>query len=152
MPEVVYPANAEDGSSRTWDQVFPIWNNDDEPYEWQLIDQILEAIAMNNRFGDKTPEQLRDHLLRRNLDLFTEQLAKLEGERHKHSEEFPDVDHYDRGCSCPIPEDRKELMEKRRKTFESCGRVMFYLYRVFDELGGAYREFKSRPEPVEVTQ
>lgn len=150
MPEVVYPKNAEDGSQRTWDQAFPIWNNDDEAYEWQLIDQILEAIAMNNRFGDETPTQLRDRLLQANLEHFEAKLREVEGGIHKHREEFPEAEHTDRGCGCPVPEDRKAMMEKRHKLFESWGRVSFYLFRIFEELGGAYREFKSRPEPEEV--
>jgi len=151
MPEVVYPKPAEDGSPRTWDQVFPIWNNDDEVYEWQLINQILEAIAMNNRFGDETPEQLQARLMKVNTEWVTEKVAKLEGGVHKHKEEFPEADHSDLGCGCPVPEDRKELLEKRHAAFESYGRVMFYLQRIFEELGGAYREWKTRPEPVEVS-
>lgn len=150
MPEVVYPKPAEDGSPRTWDQVFPIWKNDDEAYEWQLINQILEAIAMNNRFGGETVKQLQARLIKVNTEWFTEKLAKLEGEPHKHEEEFPEANHLDLRCSCPVPEDRKELLKERRQVFESYGRVMFYLQRIFEELGGAYREWKTRPEPVEV--
>jgi hypothetical protein len=142
MPEVVVPTPSADGSRRTWNQVFPIWDNDDEDTEWRVIDQILEAIAMNSRFGDKTADELKIHLMSTQHAFFVEEFAKLNGEPHNHKEEFPLVE---RGATQDqIPEDRKKIMEDRQRCFKSYGKWMFYLEEVFANLGGAYREYKSR--------
>lgn len=149
MPEVVYPKKGADGKPRYWNEVFPIWENDDEHKDYQFIDSILEAIAMNNRFVGKSLPALKRDLKSRYAKYLRETLEKMgDGGVHKHREEFPDSEHRDYGCECPVPEDRKKFIERRDALFESYGRALFYIDRIFEELGGAYREFKSRP-PVE---
>lgn len=107
MPEVVYAKG-----DRTWEQVFPILEVEGN-HEWRVIDSVLEAIAMNNRFGDKTPRQLRNWWIERVLEE-TEKLLEKEADP-----------------------------QKRLDIFRDCGVNLYYLDRVFRNLGGAYREYKS---------
>jgi hypothetical protein len=152
MPEVVYPQNGEDGKPRTWDVAFPIWQNDDENTEWQIINQILESIAMNNRFGKETVDELQARLKKDQHEWFVSRLKQFEGEKHDHHEEFTSHTQFGCGEDCVIPEDRQKLMEQRRHVFQSYGKWLFYLEEVFAQLGGAYREFKNRaPATVQPT-
>lgn len=140
MPEVVYPSNDADGNSRTWDQVFPIWKNDDDDNDWRIIDQILEAIAMNNRFGGKEPDALRAEMIAYYTGIVKETLDGLNGEPHNHKEEFPGKSPTE--IDILIPADRKKIIEERGKYFRILGRYLFYIDEVFKNLGGAYREYK----------
>src|SRR6185369_3854954 len=109
MPEVVYPTQDAEGNPRNWDDVFPVWKSDDD-VDWRVVNGILEAIAMNNRFGDKTPEQLKESMIEYALsqtDVF------LEKDGFK--------------------------TEERTLTFSSLGRHLYYIRKVFENLGGAYR-------------
>jgi hypothetical protein len=141
MPQVIYPSADENGVTRTWDQVFPIWKNDDENTEWRVIDMILEAIAMNSRFGNENVEQMRARLKKTQHDFFAEELAKCVGDPHDYRAEFPDMDRNE--IRTALPADRCDLMEKRRVLFTSYGKWMFYIDTVLDNLGGAYREHKQ---------
>lgn len=115
MPEVVYPSPDAEGNSRTWDVVFPIWKNDNDNSEWRTINTILEAIAMNNRFGGKTVEELRGHL---NNEIMV-------------------------NCHKFLEEVGTENLEEREKLFRQLGQYLYYVAQVFQNLGGAYREHKS---------
>lgn len=145
MPEVVYPTPNEDGTPRTWVDVFPIWLNDDESTEWQVINAILEGVAMNNRFGDKTPSALKADLKKRYHDYYVEKIATKVGKPHNHKEEG--FDHSEFGCTkeCAkkIPYRRRKVIKERAKYFEYYGKWMYYLEEIFKNLGGAYREYKS---------
>ena len=115
MPEVVYPTPDAEGNARTWDQVFPIWKNENDNVEWRIINTLLESIAMNNRFGGKTVEELRAFLF--------EDMVK--------------------NCRKFIEEVGTENLEERNKLFREFGQYVYYLDMVFENLGGAYREYKS---------
>lgn len=114
MPEVVYPTPDAEGNSRTWDQVFPIWKNDNDQKEWRTVNTILEAVAMNNRFGGKTPDQLKEHLRQQILD----------------------------NCHKFLEETGTENLEERQNLFGQLGQYLYYVQMVFENLGGAYREHK----------
>jgi len=141
MPEIVYPSPDADGKPRTWNDVFPIWQNDDEDTEWRIIDQILEAVAINNRFGGKTPAALRAHIIKSQTEWFAEELAKNTGSPHDHKTEFPGKNWAE--ILELLPEDRKQDLEERAILFKSLGKWLFYIDQVFANLGGAYREYKG---------
>ncbi len=137
MPEVVV---ATEG--RTWDVVFPIWKNDDQDSEWRIINMILEAIAMNNRFGGKTNEELKATLIKEQHEHYKELFQKLEGGEHDHKAEGFDHNTFGCGKGCEVPEDRTKMMEERALKFRFYGEWRFYLDEVFNNLAGAYREYK----------
>jgi hypothetical protein len=131
MPEVVVPTAAADGSERTWNQVFPIWENDDENTEWRVIDQTLEAIAINNRCGLDTPQELQARLIKAQHEYFKEELAKCEGESYNKKE-----------MELPITPERQAILDRRTQLFTAYGKWMFYYTEVFANFGAAWREHK----------
>jgi hypothetical protein len=120
MPEQVYPTPNADGTARTWNEVFPIWANKDDQLEWRIIDSILEAIAMNNRFGSKTPEELEFSLAETAQEKLARELDKA-----------------------------GDNLEERQDWLRSYGAFTYYLPLVFQNLGGAYRVYKDQPRMVE---
>jgi hypothetical protein len=62
MPEVVYPSNDEEGKSRTWADVFPVWWKEDND-EYEYINSILYRVACNSRFGCLTAETLKASII-----------------------------------------------------------------------------------------
>jgi hypothetical protein len=106
MPEVVYPSG-----DRTWDQVFP--DIPDGADDWKVINDVLYAIALNNRFGDRNFVKLQAELteqVRSNLQNF---------------------------LSTAKTEDEKANIRKSAEMYDK------YIPEVFKNLGGAYREHKS---------
>jgi hypothetical protein len=139
MPEVVYPKN-KGKQSRTWNEVFPIWDQNAEQTDWRVINEILEAIAMNNRFGGKTPAQLKKHI-QGSIDKW---LAK---ELEENLAEFqalsnPELHGLNGVLKSDITPEHEKAEEKRRSLFATYGRYSYYIKEVFANLGGAYREFK----------
>lgn len=105
MPEVVYPSNG-----RTWVEVFPDLPNECD--DWACISDILLAIAMNNRFGNMTVEELRAEFTKRVDESLGSDLEKTDD---------------------PV---RKASIRKAKEYYHK------YIPLVFDNLGGAYREYK----------
>lgn len=137
MPEIVVPTPDENGNSRTWDKVFPIWGIE-EPSEWITINSILESIAMNSRMGGKTPEELRAHLInyvtegtKKELDENMAEMLASEGEMKKAQFGAAIVKNVD-----------EKFLKARVKIFGEHGLALFYINEVFDNFGGAHREFK----------
>ena len=113
MPEVVYPSNDETGKPRAWNTMFP--ELPDSHDAWQVINNTLESIAMNNRFGDKTPDQLREHLVKYGQEFTQDRLREMGS--------FDEA--------------------KFDKIMIAHGLYNYYTNYVFDNLGGAYREYKK---------
>jgi hypothetical protein len=117
MPEVVYPSPDDNGVGRTWEQVFPIikGENADKAAADQIND-ILYGIALNSRFGGKTPAELKLSM-RESLDNWF----------------GPLLERIDSG---------EENLPTRETLFARYGREVWYLDKVFENLGGAYRASK----------
>lgn len=115
MPEVLIPTPYPSGKARTWKNVFPVplAPGNDNLREYRYIDQILEAIAMNNRMDSRTPEELQAHLTEDALNQIRDRLAKA-GKNE----------------------------EKRKLVFVDAGMFLFYLREVFANFASAYREHK----------
>lgn len=136
MPEVVYPTPDEQGNPRTWDNVFPIWSVEQTPDpEWKVINTILEQIAMNNRFGEATPAELKQRIaeeIRGNVNKFlNEVFDKYLIESLNIPDELPEVS------------PKEKFFKERASILRQYGTYTLYLDQVFDNLGGAYREYKS---------
>jgi hypothetical protein len=139
MPEVVYATPAEDGTHRNWDDVFPVWKQNAENNEWRVINEILEVVAMNNRMGTKTPEELKQHLIevvtRNNDEMLEDNLKKLQA-----------LPNPKMGALGPLKEDitkeHEKVLEERKNTMYTYGLYRYYIDKVFANLGGAYREWK----------
>jgi len=112
MPEVVYPTdNPQDDTPRTWDQVFP--DLSDHTGDWDIVNGILYQIALNNRFGKFTVDQLRENLNQNAFDDLEINLARS-----------------------------GENSDSRHNDFAHYGRTLYFIKEVFGNLGGAYREHK----------
>jgi len=138
MPEVVYAKSGED-----WNKVFPIWDQNVENYEWRIINSILEAIAMNNRFGGKSTEELKASILVGIKEQVNEELNKtliaLQALPNPEAGMF--------GAKVEdINEDHQKVLDTRRNYWAEYGRWSYYLDAVFENLGGAYREYKNRSD------
>jgi vacuolar-type H+-ATPase subunit E/Vma4 len=141
MPEVVYPTPDANGKSRTWDDVFPIWKLNAENTEWRVINNILEAIAMNNRFGEKTADEMRQHLLDNALNSVSGYLEENESKLR----ELPNPESGSYGLlnKEDITEAHQKILDERITDWQTYGKYAFYIIRIFENLGGAYREHKS---------
>lgn len=116
MPEVVRPTPTKRGRDRNWDEVFPIWKKENDPdnIEGRVINQVLYAIAMDNRMVGTSREELKQQLLDNALRSVNEYLT----------------------------EDGMNI-EERSKTLLVYGQTIYYINEIFNNLGDVYREHKS---------
>lgn len=124
MPEVVYPSPDKNGKSREWKNMFPELPNTHDG--WGIINNTLYTIALNNRMGGQTTEELRKRILDDYNKQMTEMLVKNRMGNKK--------------LSPKTIEKRSEVFNKWMKDY---GIAIWYVNQVFDNLGGAYRESSS---------
>jgi len=141
MPQVVVPTPDAKGNPRTWDEVFPIWNQNAEVSEWRIINSILESVAMNSRMGDKTPSQLKEILLKdirgQIENILEENLKKLQLLDNPKINGLGFIENQEEVTSV-----HKEVLDKRTKVWSEYGRWAYYIDVVIDSVGDTYREYK----------
>ena len=138
MPEIVYPTPDGEGNERTWDVVFPIWKIDADDNDWRVIDQILESVAMNNRFGKNTPIEEQHRI----IASINEQFEKFLQENLEKLQQLPNVKKADSNLEIPEHQAIDDLLKERSRLFAAYGRWRWYIDHVFANLGGAYRQYK----------
>lgn len=138
MPEVVYSKSGED-----WNKVFPIWDENVEQYEWRIINSILERIAMNNRFGGKSNDELKASIMKG----IREQVEEEHEKTLIALQALPNPEHNDFGVKKgDITEEHNKVLNIRNGYWAEYGRWAYYVEVVFENLGGAYREYKNRED------
>ena len=139
MPEVVVPTkDPTTGQERTWNEVFPIWNNDDEDTEWRVINQLLETIAINNRMGGKSLKVLKETIRKSQIEFYT---RRLDETRPATELDINYKTHPELKDEASIAS-RAEVLAQRAHVFEYLGKWMYYLDVVFENFDHAYREYK----------
>lgn len=141
MPEVVYATPDANGKPRNWNDVFTIWNLNVENSEWRVIDNIMDIVAMNNRMGSRTSDELREHLLKEAAKNITSLLT--ETEEKLAALPNPSLDEIREKRDEVITEEHKKILKDRNDLWAHYGKYVFYINAVFDNLGGAYREYKA---------
>jgi len=140
MPQVVVAKPDANGEARNWDDVYPIWKQNAERTEWQVINHILEAVAINGRYGGQEPEELKARLIadiKKQIDTELEQtLKEFQALPNPETNGFGFVKNDD------ISPEHEEVIKKRRNLWAEYGTWVYYINDVIDNVVGTYREYK----------